>query len=458
MSEQTPLLAPQTSAGSAMSRNQMPLGVAQGTTELMSQDIANQHHLQQKGQSQEHQGSSGSTVTRTGPSSTNNQFHRHNNPNINTTPIRPDYPPVINGTGAGVRRNGPQRTSYTTQKLKLLPDEPVSTDDDDISISEGDVYSQVARIKDRPARKDAERLGKAHRSMLPRVTAYCTAGSYRINDLSRYFLGRKSHGTAPKLFDECLYTPYRYRRDNGSSSTNTSPTLSTAPDPTSDETIVSSEADSQPSDFIRLDDEGGEIDVSYGRSELFLFDYGVTVFWGFTEAEEKRFLKELARFETEKLADEDVQIEEFNYYITKSYQPRIYNDFITLRDNTNYMIKLSISHAIAQSVKISLFEELVDNTIEDTQDFPQEIALTGKINMNRKNIMKSIGELFILRISKLKTVNEATKAIKYTNNQQILICTDQFWTRLNLCGQSHILSPFIKLPVDILKSTREFRS
>lgn len=63
------------------------------------------------------------------------------------------------------------------------------------------------------------------------------------------------------------------------------------------------------------------------------------------------------------------------------------------------MVKLSISHALAQSVKISLFEELVDNTISDTQDFPQEVALTGKINMNRKNIMMSIGELFILRIN-----------------------------------------------------------
>lgn len=63
------------------------------------------------------------------------------------------------------------------------------------------------------------------------------------------------------------------------------------------------------------------------------------------------------------------------------------------------MVKLSISHALAQSVKISLFEELVDNTIEDTQDLPQEVALTGKINMNRKNIMMSIGELFILRIN-----------------------------------------------------------
>lgn len=270
------------------------------------------------------------------------------------------------------RRFGPQRTSYTAQKLKILPDEPLEPDED----SGREVYSQVTRIKDKPARKDAERLGKAHRSTLPRVTGYCTAGSYRMNELMRYLSGRKSHHASPKLFDECLYTRYRYGSDHSDGS------------------------DNEHRYIERLDDEGGELDISYkNSSEVFLFDYGVTVMWGFTEAEEKRFLKELARFENEKLADDDLQIEEFNYYVTRSYQPRIYNDFITLRDNSNYMIKLSISHAIAQSVKISLFEELVDNTIDATQDFPQEIALTGKINMNRKNIMKSIGELFILRIN-----------------------------------------------------------
>lgn len=63
------------------------------------------------------------------------------------------------------------------------------------------------------------------------------------------------------------------------------------------------------------------------------------------------------------------------------------------------MVKLSISHALAQSVKISLFEELVENTIELTQDFPHEVALTGKVNMARKNVMMFIGELFILRIN-----------------------------------------------------------
>ena len=36
-------------------------------------------------------------------------------------------------------------------------------------------------------------------------------------------------------------------------------------------------------------------------SEVFLFEYGVTVIWGMTESEEKRFLKEITKFEVESL-------------------------------------------------------------------------------------------------------------------------------------------------------------
>lgn len=285
--------------------------------------------------------------------------------------------------------SAPQRR--VTQKLKFLP-----TDGNDGSmdshVTAGDngkaVYSQVSRIKEAPARKDAERLGKKHRSLLPRVTAYCTAGSYKMKDLVRWLKEKKRvHNTSPKLFDECLYTPFVYK-DWTQKRTKSSSSL----EGTSQQELQKAR------EMIRLDDEGGEIDVER-QSDLFIFDYGVIVMWGFTTKEEKMFLLQLEKFENEKLADEDVQIEEFNYYITKSYQPRIYNDFITLRDNSNYMLKLSISHAIAQSVKISLFEELVDNTIEDTQDIPQEIAFRGKVEMTREEIMKSIGELFILRIN-----------------------------------------------------------
>lgn len=309
----------------------------------------------------------------------------------NTALIKP-LSPLLN-------KIGPLRTSKTVQKLKLLPDnedtsdttapasgiikrghnfegtEPGDSigdeDDSDENETKADVYSQLTRIKETPARKDAERLGKSQRKVLPRVTSYCTAGSYKMSYLFKWLYDRKrKNHTTPKLFDECIYTSFKFHKDDIA----------------------------KDKDLIRLDEEGGEINLE-NQKDVFIFEYGVIVLWGFKQHEEQRFLKYISQFENEKLADENVQIEEFNYYITKSYQPRIYNDFITLRDGTNYMMKLSISHAIAQSTKISLFEELVDSTIEDTQDIPQQIATIGKVEMKRSDIMKSIGELFILRIN-----------------------------------------------------------
>lgn len=279
---------------------------------------------------------------------------------------------------------GLQRISRTTQKLKLLPEDPPSLGNFAVDLQDAflenatqsmnGVYSQVTKIKDKPARKDAEILSKLHRDLLPRVTAYCTCGSYKMKDLVRWLKDRKRiHNTMPKLFDECLYTPFTYKDWR-------------------------SDFEDDGRKLIQLADDGGEIE--FGRkNDVFIFEYGVVIMWGYTLKEEQAFLEDLAKFESEKLSAEDIQIEEFNYYITTSYQPRIYNDFITLRDDSNYMLKLSISHALAQSVKISLFEELVDNTIEDTQDIPQQIAHTGKVEMTRDETMKSIGELFILRIN-----------------------------------------------------------
>lgn len=98
-----------------------------------------------------------------------------------------------------------------------------------------------------------------------------------------------------------------------------------------------------------------DFDTEIHTPEVFLFDYGVVVIWGMSLRDEQRFLKEIAKFEMEKLAPDDVETECFNFYYTREYQARIYNDFITLRDKTNYMIKLAISHALAQSVKVSRY-------------------------------------------------------------------------------------------------------
>lgn len=298
---------------------------------------------------------------------------------------------------------GPQRTTKTTQKLTLLPN-PEDTGDEPDEESGRDVYSQFTRIKDPTARRDAARLGKADRERLPRVTAYCTASSYNLDALLKFLKSRtKTRSTAPKQFDECIYTPWDYGRskDRRSSSTQgldragESDVLETIPGPVVDipptrerrrsdsaleieehtqarrgdlldlrasppVTSVAEDGESPraPRDMVALRQDTHDamnhpdFDIMVHTPEVFFFEYGTVVIWGMTLAQEKRLLKDLAKFEIEKLAPDDVETEDFNFYYTREYQARIYNDFISLRDRRNYMTKLAISHALAQSVKV----------------------------------------------------------------------------------------------------------
>ena len=336
---------------------------------------------------------------------------------------------------------GPQRTTKTAQKLKLLPNPDPGEDGPDEE-SGRDVYSQFTRIKDPTARRDAARLGKADRDKLPRVTAYCTASSYRLDGLMKYLKSRaKTRGTNPKQFDECIYSPfnYSYSRSKGSRHYESSDPL----DILIEEPEVSANRERRYSDsaleieenkihhrddLIDLTTSAGDTPVENGESslpnhtllepdettntttpidfdtqvhtpEIFLFDYGTVVIWGMTLQEEERFLKEISKFESEKLGTDDVQTENFNFYYTREYQARIYNDFISLREKKNYMTKLAISHALSQSVKTSLFEDLLSTTISITSPLPAEIALTGSISLSRRQIHQQIGQLFILRIN-----------------------------------------------------------
>ncbi|KAL9613329.1 MAG: hypothetical protein Q9167_002151, partial [Letrouitia subvulpina] len=349
--------------------------------------------------------------------------HSHGSP-LSAPPVAPPASKI-----------GPQRTSKTTQKLKILP--TPDPEDEGEEESGRDVYSQFTRIKDPTARRDAARLGKADRDNLPRVTAYCTASAYRLDELMRFFKSRtKIRGTNPKKFDECLYSPYRY--DSPKPEQSAEVVESTVIDPPtepsttrerrfSDSALEVEETNQRRREELSdLHTSAGDTSLQTGSTspsvpnlsepetsphpntlefdtevhtpEVFLFDYGTVVIWGMTLAQEERFLRDISKFETEKLAPDDVQTEDFNFYYTREYQPRIYNDFISLWDKRNYMTKLAISHALSQSVKTSLFEDLLSSTIEGTRPLPEQLALTGRIALSNKEILQQIGQLFILRI------------------------------------------------------------
>ncbi|RIA92825.1 hypothetical protein C1645_820125 [Glomus cerebriforme] len=263
------------------------------------------------------------------------------------------------------RTKQPNRTTKTSQKLTLFPTEQQTAP----PVETNETYNQIGQLPQGTARIEAEKFSKQEKLLLPRVTAYCTASAYQLDELFKSLQVRKSkNGTAPIRVDECIYTPFTFKTHE--------------PPPTAD--LLGLDDPAPPQEHI---------------SEIFLFEYGVVVIWGMKENEEKNLLYELVPFEDEKLASEDVETEEFRYHYAASYQPRIYNDVITLKNSGNYMIKLTISHAIAQSVKMTLFEGLIEETIEATKHIPQTMAETGKVQMSRSAITKKIGQLFIMRIN-----------------------------------------------------------
>ncbi|KAI1814859.1 hypothetical protein GGS20DRAFT_576599 [Poronia punctata] len=387
-------------------------------------------------------GPGGVTTGTTPPmlSAINNRLRRRYSHGSVFTPLPPAVAPKI----------GPQRSSKTAQKLKLLPNPELEEEEEADEESGRDVYSQYTRIKDPTARRDAARLGKADRERLPRVTAYCTANKYQTEGLMRFLKGRgKTRASNPKLIDECIYTPYNYGNGKSTERVETPEIMLQRPTYTHErrhstseveehsslyqrETLADFQAEQQHQHEQQLlhghDPEGSfstgrdehnnltypengmiheptlhrtdaDFDIQVHTPEVFLFDYGVVVIWGMSLAQEQRFLKEIAKFEIEKLDTDDVETECFNFYYTREYQARIYNDFITLRDKRNYMTKLAISHALAQSVKTSLFEEMIASTVEACKDIPTQIAIAGKISLSRTQINQQIGELFILRIN-----------------------------------------------------------
>jgi uncharacterized Rmd1/YagE family protein len=62
------------------------------------------------------------------------------------------------------------------------------------------------------------------------------------------------------------------------------------------------------------------------------------------------------------------------------------------------MVRLTISHAIAQSTKLCFFEERMSETLTDAQHVPKRLALTGQLNMTRTEIVKILGRLFKSRV------------------------------------------------------------
>lgn len=431
--------------------------------------------------------------------------------------------PKLSGRGVPLAQSAgvthlPARSSKTSEKLVLLPEageDGAGFEEEEEEEDEGPPRDEELRrrkeSKTGKGKSEAERLPKSQRQadpQLARVTAYCTAQSFKLRSTAQFV--RDQHGAKTKLYDDVLYCVYQLPLLGGSDGyrVRSSPVVKNpggrsvldeqiemnerrqyregwlvesdeysvrgneyALQQTNTEesemerererehqhevrhTTNGDQRTSYPSEGWRgdqqtEDDEHSRTNSSgsnalsgypspstinpnaYAVAELYIFSYGVAVFWNFTSNQEKDLLADLtfssstrgqntsnvstallsqkaaalappvatSPLMTRPLDEDDFETEEFHFQYDPSVpKPRIFNDMITLR-TSDHMIKLAMSHAVGQSTKLSFFEERMQRTMTEAQYVPRRLALEGRLGMTRKEVVGLVGRLFEGRV------------------------------------------------------------
>lgn len=130
--------------------------------------------------------------------------------------------------------------------------------------------------------------------------------------------------------------------------------------------------------------------VSLADGEIWLFDYGIVVFWGVSEDQRQALLARLRPL----LSDgaPETHQEDF-YFALEAEQHAIRQDTFHLSGN-DPLTRLAVSHALAQSLQLDLFEQRAQQSILDTSDIPASLSRTGRVPFNRRAIARMRGQLF----------------------------------------------------------------
>lgn len=361
----------------------------------------------------------------------------------------------------------PLRTSKTSQKLVLIPEES------DERESSANAFCRKRSGTSLKSYNDKFRRGKKNHR-LARITAYNVAEGFNLKLMSKFLIS--AHEVSPRLYDECLYVAYTlplllgkdgcrvksniskkvvggktlidklidtseqrdhhyeyysgvetledaqnaYELDPNSVPVDNDPNTipDHLPNPTgnqdsfdpsepqffAEETPVEQELREQREQFHfnsnvkpAAENEGDQ------HAEIFIFRYGVIVFWNFTEIEEKNILGDIAFADYKNLVirpldEQDIEREQFHFdYDKDTERPRIFNDIVTLRSG-DHIIELTLSHAIAQSSKLSRFESRITPILTSVTKLPKRLALYGTLGLKREQLLKKSGKLFKLRV------------------------------------------------------------
>lgn len=130
---------------------------------------------------------------------------------------------------------------------------------------------------------------------------------------------------------------------------------------------------------------------------VYIFSFGAVVFWGLDSNQTLSFIKSIEQYAEE--PSTQFEIDEFFYAVGDKTVIDEIGDTIIIENDTDAFYKLSLSYALAQSIKLASHEKELRLTIDKMAFIPRSLAKTGKTTLKRKEIAQKMGELYLQKSS-----------------------------------------------------------
>jgi uncharacterized Rmd1/YagE family protein len=171
--------------------------------------------------------------------------------------------------------------------------------------------------------------------------------------------------------------------------------------------------------------------------ELFIFEFGVAVFWGYSRGEEEEMISLIRQYvEQGMLTPEEVASgqDDMAFIIASDIdQMEISNDVMTLPDDFGAKYRLSASFAIAQSAVLNVFEARIEDRVKEYKYIPESLAHSGKLTLTPKTLNRMVGDVYKIR----HDVNLHT---------EILDTPDFFWKQERQCDDIYkLISRYLEM-------------
>ena len=139
-------------------------------------------------------------------------------------------------------------------------------------------------------------------------------------------------------------------------------------------------------------------------SIAFIFSNGTIVTWNVSKKDVNQLKQNLTSLQSKdsaQLTRGSLDREDMNYIITSEGKTGIYKNNIVLyrhKDKmVSYLEQYAFSHAIALSMRLAMWERLVDDFISSIGWIPDALKNGQKIPISRSDILKKTGELLSIR-------------------------------------------------------------